>query len=124
MTKKKVKEEKELVPSKYQVAIIDFVKHGNGNLLVDASAGCGKTSSLIMVIKEIPSDASILYCAFNRDIVNEIRKKTKDFDNVEVTTVHSLGLRMLKNNLGKEHALTTNENKYKTFIMSNISCIV
>lgn len=123
MSKKKVKEEKELVPSKYQMAIIDFVKHGNGNLLVDASAGCGKTSSLIMVIKEIPSDASILYCAFNRDIVNEIRKKTKDFDNVEVTTVHSLGLRMLKNNLGKEYALQTNENKYKTFIMSNISSL-
>jgi len=123
MARKKVKEEKELVPSKYQLAIMDFVKHGNGNLLVDASAGCGKTSSLIMAIKEIPSDASILYCAFNRDIVKEIKKKTKDFDNVDVTTVHGLGLKMLKNNLGKEHALQPNENKYRTYITSNISSL-
>ena len=45
MARKKKEPEYEL--SNYQLAIIDFIKHGNGNLVVEACAGAGKTYTLI-----------------------------------------------------------------------------
>jgi hypothetical protein len=87
---------------------------------VDASAGCGKTTSLIMVIDKIDKDNSILFCAFNKEIVKEIKSRTKEYDNVDVMTVHGLGLRMLKNNYGDEYSLIPKENKYRSHILANI----
>ena len=118
--KKKVIDIKSFTPSKYQVDIMDFIEHKQGNLLVDASAGCGKTSSLIMVIDKIDKEKSILFCAFNREIVKEIKSRTKEYDNVDVMTVHGLGLRMLRNNLGEDYSLIPKENKYKSHILANI----
>lgn len=110
----------EIKPSKYQEEILNFIKYDVGNLIVEASAGCGKTSTLIMAIHEIPKENSILFCAFNKDIVNEIEKKTKNFDNVHVATVHSLGLRMIQNNFYNEFTVVTNPNKYKSHIYNNL----
>lgn len=114
------KKKTEIKPSKYQEEILNFIKHDVGNLIVEASAGCGKTSTLIMAINEIPNTSSILFCAFNKDIVKEIEKKTKEFDNVHVATVHSLGLRMLQNNYRDEFIIATNPNKYKSHVFNNI----
>ena len=61
--KKEVKEDN-FIPSKYQSAIFDYVEHGNGNLVVEACAGSGKSTTLIQIIKRLPSDKSILFCAF------------------------------------------------------------
>ena len=109
----------EYVPSKYQSAIYDYVENGNGNLVVEAAAGAGKTTTLVNCIKRIPSDKRILMSAFNKDIVNDLNKKTNDFENVEVRTFHGLGLRMLKMafpylGLGK------NELKYVSHLKNNI----
>ena len=91
--KKEKKEVKEHIPSKYQQAIYDFVEHGVGNLVVEACAGAGKTTTLIQILKRLPSDKKVLFCAFNKDIVKEIKKKVgNDYDNVDIRTVHSLGL--------------------------------
>lgn len=118
---KKKKEEIKLTPSKYQTDIINFIKHDVGNLVVEAAAGCGKTSTLVMAINEIDNERKILFCAFNKDIVKDIKKKTKEHDNVEVMTVHGLGLRMLRNNLEREYKLIPNENKYRSHIINNMS---
>jgi superfamily I DNA/RNA helicase len=116
---RKKKTVEEYIPSKYQVAIYDYVENGNGNLVVEAAAGAGKTTTLVNCIKRIPSDKRILMSAFNKDIVNDLNKKTNDFENVEVRTFHGLGLRMLKIafpylGLGK------NELKYVSHLKNNI----
>ena len=51
------------------------MQHGVGNIVIEAAAGSGKTSTLIKALKLIPSDKKILFCAFNKDIVKELQKK-------------------------------------------------
>ena len=117
--KKEVKDDN-FIPSKYQSAIFDFVEHGNGNLVVEACAGSGKSTTLLQIIKRLPSDKSILFCAFNSDIVKELSKKVdKSLTNVNIRTVHSLGLSMVSKNF-KDIDVKLNPNKYKEFIYKNI----
>ena len=72
--KKKIIEEVEFTPSKYQKDIFDVIEHGVGNIVIEAAAGSGKTSTLIKAIKLIPIDKRILFCAFNTDIVKELKR--------------------------------------------------
>lgn len=96
---RKKKEVDNFVPSKYQTAIFDQILHGSGHIVVEAAAGAGKTTTLIKCLELIPEDKKILMVAFNRDIVEELTKKTKKFENVEVKTLHGLGFTMIKRNL-------------------------
>ena len=40
-------------PSKYQEAIFDFILNKHGNLVIEASAGSGKTTKLLNILKLI-----------------------------------------------------------------------
>lgn len=108
--------------SKYQEAIFDFIKNGNGNVVVEASAGAGKSLTLINCLSLIDPDKRILLCAFNKDISTELAKKTKDILNVNCMTLHGLGLRMLKSNYPKE-AMNIDEFKYRSYLNSNIKAL-
>ena len=113
------KKEKEYELSNYQLAIIDFIKNGNGNLVVEASAGSGKTYTLMKCVEEIPGDKTILLSAFNRDIANVLKRKAKNLYNVNVSTLHGLGLQMLQRNFPNEE-LVLDEFKYKSYLNTNI----
>lgn len=119
MMARKKKSDENYTLSKYQLDIIDFIKNGNGNLVVEASAGAGKTYTLIRCLKEIPEDKSILLTAFNRDIATVLKRKSKDMTNVNVCTLHSLGLQMLQHNYPNEE-LALDEFKYKSYVNTNI----
>ena len=108
--------------SKYQEAIFDFIENGNGNVVVEASAGAGKSLTLINCLSLIDPDKRILLCAFNKDISTELAKKTKDIPNVNCMTLHGLGLRMLKSNYPKE-AMNIDEFKYRSYLNSNIKAL-
>lgn len=120
MARKKKEPEYEL--SNYQLAIIDFIKHGNGNLVVEACAGAGKTYTLIKCVEEIPGDKRILLSSFNRDIATVLKRKTKDMPNVNASTLHSLGLQMLQRNFPNEE-LALDEFKYKSYLNRNIKSL-
>jgi len=120
MARKKKEDNYEL--SNYQLAIIDFIRNGNGNLVVEASAGSGKTYTLMKCVEEIPGDKSILLSAFNRDIANVLKRKSKDMFNVNVSTLHSLGLQMLQRNFPDE-SLILDEFKYKSYLNTNIKTL-
>ena len=80
----------------------------------------GKTTTLIQILKLLPTDKKVLFCAFNKDIVNEITKKvSKELINVDIRTVHSLGYLMLQRNF-KGIDIVPNENKYRQFIINNL----
>ena len=120
MARKKKEPEYEL--SNYQLAIIDFIKNGNGNLVVEACAGAGKTYTLIKCVEEIPGDKRILLSSFNRDIATVLKRKTKDMPNVNASTLHSLGLQMLQRNFTNEE-LALDEFKYKSYLNRNIKSL-
>ena len=96
---KKTDKKQEIKYSKYQKDIFDYIEHGQGHLVVEAAAGSGKTFTLIKCLELIPNDKRILLTAFNRDIVNELKKKAKEFPNVECKTLHGLGMLMVMKNV-------------------------
>lgn len=116
------RKKKEITYSKYQLDIFDFVKNGQGNAVIEACAGAGKTFSLIKCLDFIDDDKKILLTAFNKDIVNNLSKKTKKKDNVSAMTMHSLGFQMLHSNFRKS-PLALDEFKYRSFITNNLKAL-
>lgn len=111
----------DFIPSKYQKEIFDFIEHGNGNLIIEAAAGCGKTSTLVKSINLINENKKILFCSFNTDIAKEIESKVHKHKNVIVNTVHGLGYKMLNRNLSK--TIEINESKYRKLLLDNFSTL-
>jgi len=64
-----------LAYSTYQIALFDFTLTGKGSAIVDAKAGSGKTTSIIEVCNRLPDGASVLFLAFNKSIVEELKAK-------------------------------------------------
>jgi superfamily I DNA/RNA helicase len=88
-------------PSKYQQAIFDFVPSNNSNLVINALAGSGKTTTLEQLLHYIPNDKSRIFCAFNRGIVKELSERiSKSFPGVEVKTMHSFGFSAIRYSMG------------------------
>lgn len=106
--------------SEYQKDVFNFIESGTGHLVVEANAGCAKTTTMIKCLDYIPEDKTILLSAFNRDIVKELEKKTKNHGNVQVKTLHGLGLTMLKRNFPKSE-LVPDVYKYDTHIKNYIN---
>jgi superfamily I DNA/RNA helicase len=79
---------KSMIPSKYQEAIYQWVKTGTGDCVVQATAGSGKTSSLVEVANKLHTDNAI-FLAFNKHIVEELQKRLPE--KMAVKTIHSVG---------------------------------
>jgi superfamily I DNA/RNA helicase len=65
----------------------DFKKYPDKDLIINAYAGTGKTTTLKMIAEENPR-VKFMYLAFNKKIVEEARKKFPK--NVTVKTAHAL----------------------------------
>lgn len=80
-----------------QQAVISAASNGK-NILCNAVAGAGKTTTLIGIAKSIPSK-SIIQITYNRKLKQEVRKKVKDCDvnNMDVVNYHSLCLKYYGN---------------------------
>lgn len=86
-------------PSKYQQAIYDWVCNGQGNAIIQAVAGSGKTSTIVAATNLLPTNKQCLFVAFNKSIADEL--KTKVPSHVQARTLHSLGLGFFRYNTGK-----------------------
>jgi DNA helicase-2/ATP-dependent DNA helicase PcrA len=80
--------------SPYQQAIFDCVAKGEQNLVVIARAGSGKTSTIVEAVNRIPADKTVLVCAFNKSIAEEVGGRLRP--GADCMTLHSLGFRALK----------------------------
>ena len=74
-----------------QLAIIN----STGNIIVNAVAGSGKTTTIIEYAKARPRSCKILYLVFNRSVKEEAIRKfiSQGLSNVTVETAHSLAYR-------------------------------
>lgn len=82
--------------SKYQLAIFDAYENTNKNIVVEATAGSGKSKTLTELCNRTKEGTSCLFMAFNKSIAEEL--KTKLPTTVECNTFHSMGLRILMKN--------------------------
>lgn len=81
-------------PTDEQLSIIDHVEHSNENLIINALAGTGKTSTLGLIEKASPK-RPILCLAFNKRIADEMAERFPS--DVVVRTLNSLGHRVWAN---------------------------
>lgn len=123
---------KEYIASKYQIDIFKNIEHGSGNMIINASAGSSKTTTIINAIRYISEKKKILFVAFNKDIVDKI-KNSVDHNNTTVSTFHSLGFKILQENgiisSQEPSSIDTSNNniiniyKYNNYINNNINNI-
>lgn len=105
--------------SSYQYDIFDFVEHKQGNAVISAYAGCGKTSSLVTAMKLVPQKKKCVFVAFNNSIVDVLSEKISGYPNCKATTIHKLGLQICYDNLGND--IEIDEFKYRTYLKKNIN---
>jgi DNA helicase-2/ATP-dependent DNA helicase PcrA len=117
--RKKETVKKEYNWSKFQQDIFSWVEHDQGHLVVEACAGSGKSTTLVKCLDFIPDGSKILLTAFNTDIVGELKRKTIDKPNVDIRTLHSLGLLFIKKNMPQASAIPE-PFKYDAYIKNNI----
>lgn len=86
-------------PSQYQLDIYDAIKNSNDNLMIEAVAGSGKTTTIIESLKCLPDTSRILFVAFNKHIADELKKRVPSY--VEVSTLNSFGWKACFRAFGK-----------------------
>lgn len=106
-------------PSEYQEKVFNFVRKGTGNGVIRATAGSGKTTTIITAMKLVPKTKKCLFIAFNKSIVEELTKKLEDYPNCHVRTLHSLGYAILRRNFGND--IEIDEYKYKVYLKKNLA---
>lgn len=87
-----------MIPSKYQEAIYAAIKDTWDNLIIEAVAGSGKTTTIVEGLKLIPPSKKCLFLAFNKAIATTLSMRVPSY--VEAKTMHSLGWSVLKENIG------------------------
>ena len=87
-------------PSKYQQDIFEWVRSGSGNLLVEAVAGSGKSTTLVECWTQIRSrtpHARGLFLAFNTEIANELKPRVPG---AVAKTLHAYGYAAIRRSIG------------------------
>jgi DNA helicase-2/ATP-dependent DNA helicase PcrA len=107
----------ERIWSDYQNTIFDYIKNETGNLVISARAGCSKSTVIIESLNHIPSDKKVIFLAFNKHIVEELKKRVPK--NIYVTTTHALGFYLMKRKYGKD--LFMNDRKVYDYLFKEIA---
>lgn len=81
-------------PSPFQQTIFDFISNGDGNAVVEAVAGSGKTTTIVKALALTSKADKVLFCAFNKHIADELSSRSPK--HVKVGTLHSLGFAALR----------------------------
>jgi DNA helicase II / ATP-dependent DNA helicase PcrA len=90
---------KEFHPSKYQKAVFEFITKGEGNAVVEAVAGSGKTTTIVKALDLTSTDSAVAFLAFNKHIADELRRRAPA--HVIVSTLHALGYKEINRYAGK-----------------------
>ena len=108
-------------PNQYQQDILDWINNGEGNALIEAKAGSGKTSTLVLAAPQICQYSNALFVAFNKHIVEElcakpelenyVKKKSEGgLGRLKIYTANSLGDMAVKDYL-RNNGYADNLNK-------------
>ena len=106
--------------SKYQLAIFDWVKNPNPtkrNLIIDAKAGSGKSSTLLHSATYMTGN--VIFLAFNKKISEELgyRLSNMGMPNAKASTIHKEGLGIYTKAKGR-----VNVNSSKVYFITEKYC--
>lgn len=98
--------------SNFQLDIFDAVGRSDDNLLVEATAGSGKTSTSVEALNYATRYPKVAFVAFNRSIAQDFKAKVPD--GVHASTYHALGLKSIMQARGNEVKVEETKN-FKLF---------
>ena len=104
-----------------QLAIFDFAKNGLPNLIVQAVAGAGKTTTLVECANRMDEHKKILLLAHNSSTRDTLRERIGDKPNIKVYTLHGLAWRLFTEHF--EFNPVIDDDKYRKYINQNIDVI-
>lgn len=109
-----------MTPTPEQEKIYNFIKFDSNHGIIDAVAGSGKTTTIIESIGFVDKNKSLLFCAFNKSIRDEIQDRVskKGNDNIVVKNLHQLGYEILKSN--NELPYNVKPRKYNDLIARSV----
>ena len=124
---KKAKNKKnEFNPSPEQCTIIEEVRKNN-NIICDAVAGSGKTTTVLWMAKKLPNH-KIIQITYNAQLKLEVREKVrqKSIYNLEIHTYHSLAVKYYDPKAYEDHMMreVVNKNKIPTRKIARYDIIV
>lgn len=79
--------------SDYQLAVFDAVENTDRHIVVQATAGSGKSTSLVAIANRIKSGLRCRFLAFNKIIAEELSEKLPE--HFPASTIHSYGFSKL-----------------------------
>ena len=104
--------------SNYQIDIFNAIKNSNKNIIVNAVAGSGKTTTIVEACKRLKLFPNkVQFLAFNKSIANELAEKLKGY--AQVNTLHSFGYAVLRQAF-KGKRIIIDDKKYIRLLQNNI----
>lgn len=77
------------IPSVHQEKAYKLLKETNSNICIASTAGSGKTSTILDMLKLVPKFSRCIFLSFSNTIVNELKSRVPI--GVTASTLHSLG---------------------------------
>ena len=96
-----------IIPSQEQKDIHAEIVSGKGHLNITATAGSGKSTTLLMGLNLLPKFRKSIFLSFSAEIIKELKEKVPP--HVRAQTLHSLGSRYIYQHFG---AKPLNKSKY------------
>ena len=102
-----------MIPSSNQEVVYNTWIRTDSNILIQAVAGSGKTTTLMGILER--SDYRTLFLAFNKTIQEEIQSRIeqKGFKHAKAMTLHSLGLLSIRNHYGSKNVVINNNKSWQ-----------
>lgn len=104
-----------------QLAIFDAVKNTDDNVAVRATAGAGKTTTILECLRYVNPSEKTIFLSFSNAIVKELSSRVPQ--HVKAQTLHSLGFAYLRNYDPKVTKFEVNEDKYFIYAIKELKAI-
>lgn len=96
-----------MTPSQEQQRIYDALKQTKHHICISATAGSGKTTTILECLKLVPRFSRCIFLSFSNTIVNELKERVPP--GIKAATLHSLGFNFIKS---INPTIKLDENKY------------
>lgn len=84
--------------------IFQALLQGKGNLAIQARAGCGKTSTIVEMIRRLPPSTTVAYTSFAAKNIEDVKEKFDALNRpfgLHYRTMHSFGSQAIRKRFGK-----------------------
>jgi len=105
--------------SEEQEHIFEYASNGIKNMIVQAVAGAGKTTTLVRCATLIDPSKKILLLAHNKSTRDTLKERVGDHKNIRVFTLHGLAYRMFTEHFETEPDI--DDDKYRKHVNHHMS---